>query len=764
MSEVINSKRKVSFSPRPQKSSSQLQSQSAIITPPPAVRFVSASSSSSSDSSKSSKMTSTDEEAKEVSIWRCDVCKDITFSTLKEAERHEDICRIRKTLESIDLQNTKKDDHEKITNILLQLNAMDDIITTDMLLQTNIGKTMTKLRKDCMYPPVVQQAGDIVNKWKKIRFLNDQKLNDKSSSDAKVYSNKNVFSIHEDTIVDNHTENTSRSTTEPPQYKKRKMQPKTTAPIFQQAKLKSKASISKPLTDSGNIRENYKQTSTIPSKTKPLASIFTRKEIKPEKTFSSNDSVEISRKLGSTTIDHKADTITLSDMKDCGETELLDSNTLLSITDEAMLAEHRKAEFLMKRRKAEEERRIQKKKKRKNENSTIKKSKVGGCTTMASIFQPKRNIEPKVKGNSKQTMTSKSIITPKKSCNIKGSGNSGESPLDLTGITPVMRAKGSTLDRKVRDDKPRAIDLRISAPKFPTPNHVFETNDDEKESIFLPSHTKESIRNTPRYQSGTQIISTNTMWDGINVDELTHGDHQQESDHLHNYLSSVLQPSPRLIDDEYTSCPKQWCDKYKMNTVPNDIYGENNKVIADDLLTFVGDWKNHRQQAIIAAELAHQKRNGRKKKKATSKKTRYDSDDDFLSDSDDEGGLAKVYILCGPVGCGKTSLVYAAAKKSNCIVLEINTTDDRGGVSLKKAMEECTQSHSSLALLKHRSNFFSDDTCLQNSDDEEESRSSLALILIDEGKKVVPLRSILLLFYRPILKLTTYHVISGPSV
>lgn len=735
MSEVINSKRKVSFSPRPQKSSSQLQSQSAIITPPPAVRFVSASS-SSSDSSKSSKMTSTDEEAKEVSIWRCDVCKDVTFSTLKEAERHEDICRIRKNLESIDLQNTKKDDHEKIMNILLQLNAMDDIITTDMLLQTNIGKTVTKLRKDCMYPPVVQQAGDIVNKWKKIRFLNDQKLNEKSSSDAKVYSNKSVFSIHEDTIVNNDTENTSRSTTEPPQYKKRKMQPKTTAPIFQQAKLKSKASISKPLTDSGNIRENYKQTSKIPSKSKPLASIFTRKETKPDKTLSSNDSVESHRELASTTIDHKPDTITLSDMKVCGETEQLDSNTCLSITDEAMLAEHRKAEFLMKRRKAEEERRMQKKK-RKNENSTIKKSKVGGCTAMASIFQPK------VKGNSKQTMTSKSIITPKKSCNIKGSGNSGESPLDLTEITPMIRAKGSTLDRKIRDDKPRAIDLRISAPKFPTPNHVFETNYDEKGTIFLPSHTKESIRKTPRYQSGTQIILTNTTWDGINVDELTHGDHQHESDHLHYCLSSILQPSPRLIDDEYTSCPKQWCDKYKMNTVPHDIYGENNKVIADDLLSFVGDWKNHRQQAIIAAELAHQKRNGRKKKKATSKKTRYDSDDDFLSDSDDEGGLAKVYILCGPVGCGKTSLVYAAAKKSNCIVLEINTTDDRGGVSLKKAMEECTQSHSSLALLKHRSNFFSDDTCLQDSDDEEESKSSLALILIDEGKKIVTLRSIL---------------------
>ena len=113
-----------------------------------------------------------------------------------------------------------------------------------------------------------------------------------------------------------------------------------------------------------------------------------------------------------------------------------------------------------------------------------------------------------------------------------------------------------------------------------------------------------------------------------------------------------------------------------------------------------------------------------------------------------------------PHGTGKSALVHAAARQTGCVLLEINTTEKRGGSALKRAIEECTQSHSSLALLKRggsatalgevgavsESNCSADlgnlcgeadgdDGFSDKDDDDEDSvdRGRLAIILIDEG-------------------------------
>ena len=56
------------------------------------------------------------------------------------------------------------------------------------------------------------------------------------------------------------------------------------------------------------------------------------------------------------------------------------------------------------------------------------------------------------------------------------------------------------------------------------------------------------------------------------------------------------------------------------------------------------------------------------------------------SDLDNEGGLSNVFLLTGCPGSGKTRLVHACAKNCQYIVIEINTSIERGGQSLKRAI------------------------------------------------------------------------------
>jgi hypothetical protein len=174
-----------------------------------------------------------------------------------------------------------------------------------------------------------------------------------------------------------------------------------------------------------------------------------------------------------------------------------------------------------------------------------------------------------------------------------------------------------------------------------------------------------------------------------------------------------------------------WSDKYTMKTLPHDIYGEENKQIAQNLIDFIQEWKGHRQRMYQARAEAREK--AKRKGKKRPKTFEYFSEDDIWSDQED-GGLCNLFVLTGEVGSGKTSLVHAAAKNCQCPLIEINSTLERGGKALKRAIEESTQSESSLALLKH-SNSLDGFGILDEGDNDEEGiqNSSLAIILIDEG-------------------------------
>ena len=207
-------------------------------------------------------------------------------------------------------------------------------------------------------------------------------------------------------------------------------------------------------------------------------------------------------------------------------------------------------------------------------------------------------------------------------------------------------------------------------------------------------------------------------------------------------------------NDEEAHISKQlWAEKYAMQSLPHDIYGLSNKEVAEDLVAFINDWKEHRQQVCEAAAEKAAKLLGRKKKRKKKSK-RYEDDyddDDFFSD-DEDGGLRNVYLLTGETGSGKTSLVKAAAKHCHCVLIEINTAAERGGKALKQAIEECTQSHSNLALLKRDKNAGVGGV-LHEDDRDDSSGPSLAVILIDEGESLNPVfNNVSNLFYK-----TTTH-------
>ncbi|XP_039285011.1 ATPase family AAA domain-containing protein 5-like isoform X1 [Nilaparvata lugens] len=71
------------------------------------------------------------------------------------------------------------------------------------------------------------------------------------------------------------------------------------------------------------------------------------------------------------------------------------------------------------------------------------------------------------------------------------------------------------------------------------------------------------------------------------------------------------------------------------------------------------------------------------------------SSDDFVHSSDDSCSSPKerICIISGPIGCGKTSTVYAVAQELGYKVLEVNASHNRNGKKVTADLSEATQSH-----------------------------------------------------------------------
>jgi hypothetical protein len=286
---------------------------------------------------------------------------------------------------------------------------------------------------------------------------------------------------------------------------------------------------------------------------------------------------------------------------------------------------------------------------------------------------------------------------------------------------------------------------RISAPNFPCPSHIVPAcSDDDKGSVSLESLKVSNVLNTtPKFQHSKSVM---TACPDKDDDETMPLGFMNDSDEINSDCRSIFSSfvdcsaiHKKEIAESSASAGQLWVDKYAMRQIPDDVIGEDNKEASKKLIEFVEEWKVRRYKAMQSMGKVKRKNKRRKKKKKSSSYHGYDSDDSFL----DDGGLENVFLISGPSGSGKTRMVHAVAEQCECVVIEINTAEQRSGQALKRAVQETTQSHSSLAMSKRKGGLFdnnADDLCDSDSDsyasDSDESKEdghSLTIILIDEG-------------------------------
>ncbi|GMI11263.1 hypothetical protein TrLO_g10475 [Triparma laevis f. longispina] len=146
-------------------------------------------------------------------------------------------------------------------------------------------------------------------------------------------------------------------------------------------------------------------------------------------------------------------------------------------------------------------------------------------------------------------------------------------------------------------------------------------------------------------------------------------------------------PVPSHLRRNVIALPNHpWTLRYAPTKLPDTICGKANKKVASQTLEFLETYKIH------LAEIAELAKKSKKKKK---KNNNQNADWLAWGDSEDEDDSVKnCLILCGAPGTGKTSLARAAIRQAGGNVLEVNTSEARGGTALKKKIEEATLSKS----------------------------------------------------------------------
>ena len=270
------------------------------------------------------------------------------------------------------------------------------------------------------------------------------------------------------------------------------------------------------------------------------------------------------------------------------------------------------------------------------------------------------------------------------------------------------------------------LDLR-----FYSPSHVFApfriSPRVEKEKSWVienvisnaQSRLREKERHFTKPLIDEQIKDCNLLPSTLNKRSLA-----ADRDLISKIISTKLEVADiKLIDG------KLWVEKHSIRSIPADVVGKSNQGTSIQMLRFVDEWKLERQKAHV--------RRAEKQEalKMTRRKKQSPQCEDIWSDSEEESSLASIFLLTGPPGSGKTSLVHAVARQSDCFVIEINTTVKRSGQALKHAIEEATQSDSTLEMMKRKNNeatFDFADTDDDESKDATEKRAAVPVVLIDE--------------------------------
>jgi len=337
-------------------------------------------------------------------------------------------------------------------------------------------------------------------------------------------------------------------------------------------------------------------------------------------------------------------------------------------------------------------------------------------------------------------------ISLKNCVDLVGGGDSNN-VASSSSSKATTAAAGATVSKKISflqsASEPSKDTKAIPAPRFPCPSHIVPCSGYSDAALKSPVDAFTSLLSkTPKFQHSKLIMTASPDED----DDATMPMGFLDKSDLINPEGSVFSSFfdynaiQKRNDEPPASASQLWVDKYTMRKIPDDVIGEDNKEASKKLVEFVEEWKIRRHKAIQSMGQVKRKKKRRKKKSSHG----YDSDDLFL----DDGGLESVFLISGRTGSGKTRLVHAVAEQCECVVIEINTSEQRSGQALKRAVQETTQSHSSLAMSKRKqgvtglfdngkSDLADSDSDRWDSDSDDEVKEdghSLTIILIDEGE------------------------------
>jgi DNA polymerase III delta prime subunit len=320
-----------------------------------------------------------------------------------------------------------------------------------------------------------------------------------------------------------------------------------------------------------------------------------------------------------------------------------------------------------------------------------------------------------------------------------GNGDRTESKVEHCHLKPPGKPfTDETCDTGCRTNNDYPATLP-QAPRFPVPNHVLnELHPHNDVSPRLANSTPIST-SRPSFQIGNRDLvekpNADLRYDpsdSCTTDQVRWLSspsaldvHDEPSRTLvQQVLSELVVPATTRTthSDRHEDQPTEkehslWSEKYGMR---HGLVGAANQKVFQSMVEYLNNWRVARKESLERMAERQRKLQGkRKKRKSAPKPTKKkrirghedsDSEDDWLFDDDalddddyaldDPEKMATLCLLTGPPSSGKTALVHHVARHCHCSVLEVNTTRLRSGSALKCAIEEATQSCSSLEMLK----------------------------------------------------------------
>ena len=314
-----------------------------------------------------------------------------------------------------------------------------------------------------------------------------------------------------------------------------------------------------------------------------------------------------------------------------------------------------------------------------------------------------------------------------------------------------LEQQSAAAQQKGHDDekhqKPKKVknDNKYAAPRFPNPTHVVQPdNPNNPEACKLSA-----VPWQPCYRNA-RTIPLDTAQNASKPINLLLPEERQTSfpcesqltdSRISPLLAKILSHAKICHTVESSESNQLLPDKHRISAddLENPARGIGDSLChaGVELFNFVEGWKKERHRANQRTEERQRRlaaRNKSTKSKRNKRKTK-DTEEELWGSENESSSLVSLFVLTGPVSSGKTSLVHAIGVKSECQVLEINTSDKRGGAALKQMLEEATVSHSSLDLLKQkqRKSLFAEQLVdSDESDSDVEEGANLAIVLIDE--------------------------------